>query len=68
MESCNSHVGGLKVQERCDRSVSILRGNLTVIVSVGLSKYDLSHFPNIISTILSFSKLLPENPRIHADS
>ena len=27
-----------------------------------------SHFPNIISTILSFSKLLSENPRIHADS
>ena len=27
-----------------------------------------SHFPNIISAILSFSKLLQENPRIHADS
>ena len=27
-----------------------------------------SHFPDIISAILSFSKLLPENPRIHADS
>ena len=29
-------------------------------------KYD-SHFANIISAILSFSKLLPENQRIHAD-
>ena len=27
-----------------------------------------SHFPNIISAILSFSKLIPENPRIHAVS
>ena len=35
-------------------AVSTLRDDLT--------------FPNIISTILSFNKLLPENPRIHADS
>ena len=54
-------------------AVSTLRDDLTFIVSVSLRKYDIiiflnSHFPNIISTILSFSKLLPENPRIHADS
>ena len=48
-------------------AVSILRGNLTIIASVSLRKYDglflNSHFPNFISTILSFSKLLPENSR-----
>ena len=51
-------------------AVSTLRDDLTSIVSVSLRKYIFlnSHFPNIISTILSFSKLLPENPRIHADS
>ena len=49
-------------------AVSTLRDDLTFIVSVSLRKYDNSHFPNIISTILSLSKLLPENPRIHADS
>ena len=54
-------------------AVSTLRDDLTFIVSVCLRKYDNyiflnSHFPNIISTILFFSKLLPENPRIHADS
>ena len=47
-------------------AVSTLRDDLTFIVSVSLRSN--SHFPNIISTILSFSKLLPENPRIHADS
>ena len=54
-------------------AVSTLRDDLTFIVSVSLRKYDFffflnSHFPNIISTIFSFSKLLPENPRTHADS
>ena len=52
-------------------AVSTLRDDLTFIVSVSLRKYDIfsySHFPNIISAILSFSKLLPENPRTHADS
>ena len=52
-------------------AVSTLRDDLTFIVSASLRKYYIflnSHLPNIISTILSFSKLLPENPRIHADS
>ena len=53
-------------------AVSTLRDDLTFNVSASLRKYDIffvnSHFPSIISTILSFSKLLPENPRIHADS
>ena len=52
-------------------AVSMLRGNLTVITSVSLRKY--YYFlkltlPNILSTILSSSKLLLENPRILADS
>ena len=41
-------------------AVSTLRDILTVIVH--------PHFPNIISAILYFRKLLPESPRIHADS
>ena len=52
-------------------AASTLRDDLTFIMSVSLRKYDIflnSHFHNIISAILSFSKLLSENPRIHADS
>ena len=52
-------------------AVSTLRDDLTFIVNVTLRKYDISYnsdFPIIISGILSFSKVLPENPRIHADS
>ena len=43
-------------------AVSTLRDDLTFIVSMSLRKYVFlnSHFPNIISTIVSFSKLLPE--------
>ena len=47
---------------------STLRADLTFIVSVSLTYYLNSHFFNIISAILFFSKLLPENPSIHADS
>ena len=51
-------------------AVNTLRDYWTFIVS--LRKYDiflkLTLPQYIISAILSFRKLLPENPRIHADS
>ena len=56
---------------RGETAVSTLMDDLTFIVSVSSRKYYIflnSHFPNIISTIPSFSKLLPETPRIYADS
>ena len=53
-------------------AVSTLRGNLTVICECKFKKiryiFFNSHFPNIISIIFFFSKLLPESPRIHAGS
>ena len=56
-------------------AVSTLRDDLTLNVIFCVCEFKKilyiflnSHFPNIISTILFFSKLLPENPRIHADS
>ena len=49
-------------------AVSTLRDDLTFIVSVSLRNMIYSHFSNNFSAIPSFSKLLPENPRIHAYS
>ena len=57
--------------ERCD-SCQYIEGWFDIYCECEFKKiwyiFLNSHFPNIISTILSFSKLLPENPRIHADS
>ena len=49
-------------------AVSTLRDDLTFIVSVSLRKYDIFTLLQYFLAIPSFSKLLPENPRIHADS
>ena len=46
-------------------AVSTLRDDLTFIVSVSYKKI-MIYFLKL--TILCFSKLLPKNPRIHADS
>ena len=59
-----------QLPERCDGLV-FLGGGFCFFLIRSLRKYDIlskTHTSPILSAILSFSKLLPENPRIHAFS